>query len=59
MTSLLAFLMADRIGGGDLSLLFYIVAFLCVCGAAYMAYLRNALAAALLVVVAFAAVILA
>lgn len=59
MSLLLASLLADRIAGGDLALLFYIVALLCVCGAAYLAYLGNIVGAVLLVFVAVVAVILA
>jgi hypothetical protein len=43
---------------GDISLLFYLLAFAALCGAAWMAYLRNGLACGLLIVVAVVAVIL-
>jgi hypothetical protein len=47
------------IGSGDLSLILYVIAIGCLLGAAYCAYLRNALACGLLVLVAVIAVIIA
>lgn len=43
----------------DLPLLFYLLAFACLCGAAYCAYLRNVVAVIALIFVAVVAVVLA
>lgn len=58
MTSLIALLAADRLSDSDVSTILLVVALLCLCGAAYMAYLRNALACGLLVLVAIVAFVL-
>lgn len=51
--------MADlNVRGDELSLLFLLVGLLCLCGAAYLAYLRNIVGAVLLVFVAVVAVVI-
>ena len=50
---------ADTISGDDLGLIILILGILCLCGAAYMAYLRNVLGTVLLVFVAIVCFVLA
>lgn len=47
------------IQAGELELLFWLIVILCLAGAAYCAYVRNALGAVLLLVVAIVAAFLA
>lgn len=47
----------SAVAHGDLSILFVLIAVVCFAGAAYMAYLRNALGALLLVFVGVVALV--
>ena len=46
---------AESLGSDDLSLLFVLIALVCLAGAGYLAYLRNVLGTVLLVFVALVA----
>lgn len=50
--------MTANVTGDELALIFYLIAAAALGGAAYLAYLRNALGALLLIVVAIVAVII-
>lgn len=50
--------MSANVDTGDIELLFWLLAFAALCGAAYLAYLRNFLGTALLIVVAVVAVVI-
>lgn len=54
----MSYLASSAVSGSETATLFVLLGLLCLCGAAYMAYLRNAVAALLLVFVAVVAVVL-